>query len=115
MRWDFLGRPGYPGWHIECSAIIHATLGEPIDIHTGGIDHVPVHHTNEIAQSEAAFDRKLAHYWLHCNHLTSEGKKFQKVSGMVTRFLNSKRKVIQRLTLRCGSYKDTIALNVILA
>lgn len=81
MRWDYLGRPGYPGWHIECSAIIHATLGEPIDIHTGGIDHVPVHHTNEIAQSEAAFDRKLAHYWLHCNHLTSEGEKISKSLG----------------------------------
>lgn len=81
MRWDFLGRPGYPGWHIECSAIIHDTLGEPIDIHTGGIDHIPVHHTNEIAQSEAAFDQKLANYWLHCNHLTSEGQKLSKSLG----------------------------------
>lgn len=78
MRWDYLGRPGYPGWHIECSSIIHAKLGETIDIHTGGIDHIPVHHTNEIAQSEAAFDRKLAKYWLHCNHLTSEGQKISK-------------------------------------
>lgn len=81
MRWDFLGRPGYPGWHVECSAIIHDTLGEPIDIHTGGIDHIPVHHTNEIAQSEAAFEKKLAHYWLHCNHLTSEGQKISKSLG----------------------------------
>lgn len=81
MRWDFLGRPGYPGWHIECSAIIHSELGEPIDIHTGGIDHIPVHHTNEIAQSEAAFGKKLAHYWLHCNHLTSEGQKISKSLG----------------------------------
>ncbi|MBR2658931.1 class I tRNA ligase family protein, partial [Candidatus Saccharibacteria bacterium] len=45
MRWDYLGRPGYPGWHLECSTIIHTLLGEPIDIHTGGIDHIPVHHT----------------------------------------------------------------------
>ena len=51
MRWDYLGRPGYPGWHLECSTIIHEELGEPIDIHTGGIDHIPVHHTNEIAQT----------------------------------------------------------------
>lgn len=78
MRWDYLDRPGYPGWHLECSTIIHYELGEPIDIHTGGIDHIPVHHTNEIAQSEAAFEEKLAHYWLHCNHLTSEGKKISK-------------------------------------
>lgn len=78
MRWDYLGRPGYPGWHLECSTIIHKELGETIDIHTGGIDHIPVHHTNEIAQSEAVFDRKLANYWLHCNHLTSEGQKISK-------------------------------------
>ena len=69
MRWDYLSRPGYPGWHLECSTIIHSELGETIDIHTGGIDHIPVHHTNEIAQSEAAFDKKLAKYWLHCNLL----------------------------------------------
>lgn len=78
MRWDYLGRPGYPGWHLECSTIIHTELGEPIDIHTGGIDHIPVHHTNEIAQSEAAFDQALARVWLHCHHLTSEGQKISK-------------------------------------
>lgn len=81
MRWDYLDRPGYPGWHLECSTIIHTELGETIDIHTGGIDHIPVHHTNEIAQSEAAFEKKLAKYWLHCNHLTSEGQKISKSLG----------------------------------
>lgn len=81
MRWDFLGRPGYPGWHIECSSIIHDTLGETIDIHTGGIDHIPVHHTNEIAQSEAAYERRLANYWLHCHHLTVDGEKISKSLG----------------------------------
>lgn len=81
MRWDYLGRPGYPGWHLECSTIIHTELGEPIDIHTGGIDHIPVHHTNEVAQSEAAFEKTLAHFWLHCNHLTSEGQKLSKSIG----------------------------------
>lgn len=81
MRWNFLDRPGYPGWHLECSAIIHKELGEPIDIHAGGIDHIPVHHTNEIAQSEAAFDKRLAKYWLHCNHLTINGKKISKSEG----------------------------------
>lgn len=81
MRWDYLGRPGYPGWHLECSTIIHQELGETIDIHTGGIDHIPVHHTNEIAQSEAAFEKQLAKYWLHCNHLTSEGEKISKSLG----------------------------------
>lgn len=83
MRWDYLGRPGYPGWHLECSTIIHNLLGETIDIHTGGIDHIPVHHTNEIAQSEAAFDKKLAKYWLHCNFLTIDGKKISKSLGNI--------------------------------
>ncbi len=78
MRWDYLGRPGYPGWHLECSTIIHAELGETIDIHTGGIDHIPVHHTNEIAQSESAFKKPLAHFWLHCNFITIEGQKVSK-------------------------------------
>lgn len=83
MRWDFLGRPGYPGWHLECSTIIHQELGEPIDIHTGGIDHIPVHHTNEIAQSEAAFDQTLSRFWLHCNFLTIDGAKISKSLGNV--------------------------------
>lgn len=83
MRWDYLGRPGYPGWHLECSTIIHSLLGETIDIHTGGIDHIPVHHTNEIAQSEAAFDKKLAKYWLHCNFLTIDGEKISKSFGNI--------------------------------
>lgn len=81
MRWNYLDRPGYPGWHLECSTIIHETLGEPIDIHTGGIDHVPVHHTNEIAQSFAAYGRELAKYWLHCDFITIDGQKISKSLG----------------------------------
>lgn len=83
MRWDYLGRPGYPGWHLECSAIIHKELGEPIDIHTGGIDHVPVHHTNEIAECFAAYGHHLANYWLHCNFITIDGEKISKSLGNI--------------------------------
>lgn len=83
MRWDYLGRPGYPGWHLECSTIIHEELGEPIDIHTGGIDHVPVHHTNEIAQSFAAYGHDLARVWLHCDFITIDGQKISKSLGNV--------------------------------
>jgi len=83
MRWDYLGRSGYPGWHLECSTIIHNELGETIDIHAGGIDHIPVHHTNEIAQSEAAFDKKLSKYWLHCNFLTVDKQKISKSLGNI--------------------------------
>lgn len=81
MRWDFRGRPGYPGWHLECSSIAHEELGEPLDIHTGGVDHVMVHHTNEIAQSEAAFGKQFSRFWLHCNFITSDGEKISKSLG----------------------------------
>lgn len=83
MRWRFLECDGYPGWHLECSSIIHSELGETIDIHTGGIDHIPVHHSNEIAQSEMAFEKRLAKYWLHCNFLTIDGEKISKSLGNV--------------------------------
>lgn len=83
MRWDYLGRPGYPGWHLECATIIHKELGEPIDIHTGGIDHIPVHHTNEIAETFAAYGRELARFWLHCDFITIDGQKISKSLGNV--------------------------------
>ena len=83
MQWEYLGRPGYPGWHLECSTIIKEELGIPIDIHTGGVDHIPVHHTNEIAQTEAAFGTKLARFWLHCNFITIDGQKVSKSLGNI--------------------------------
>lgn len=87
MQWptppDLLDDPntpvmGFPGWHLECSAMAMTLLGETIDIHTGGIDHIPVHHTNEIAQSEAATGVQFAHIWLHNNHLKVNGTKISK-------------------------------------
>lgn len=81
MRWDYLGRPGYPGWHLECATIIHENFGEPIDIHTGGIDHIPVHHTNEIAETYAISGKPLANFWLHCNFITINGEKISKSLG----------------------------------
>jgi len=69
---------GFPGWHIECSAMSQKYLGQPFDIHTGGIDHIPVHHNNEIAQSECAFGTPLANFWLHNEFLTVEGEKMSK-------------------------------------
>lgn len=81
MRWGYLGRPGYPGWHLECSSIIHKELGEPIDIHTGGVDHIPVHHTNEIAETYAAYGRELSRFWLHCDFITIDGQKISKSLG----------------------------------
>lgn len=73
---------GFPGWHIECSSFIEDILGDTIDIHMGGIEHIPIHHTNEIAQSEAAHEgAPLANYWLHNEHLTVDGGKMSKSEG----------------------------------
>ncbi len=87
MTWDSPWGRGYPGWHIECSAMSMKYLGKHIDIHTGGIDHIPVHHTNEIAQSEGSFDEAerakgpWVKYWLHNEFLILEGGKMSKSSG----------------------------------
>lgn len=72
---------GFPGWHLECSAMAMTILGETIDIHTGGIDHIPIHHTNEIAQSESASGKKFANLWIHNNHLKVNGTKISKSLG----------------------------------
>jgi cysteinyl-tRNA synthetase len=74
-------RMGFPGWHLECSAMAMSILGPTIDIHTGGIDHIPVHHTNEIAQSESASGRLFSRFWLHNNHLKVNGTKISKSLG----------------------------------
>lgn len=81
MHWPSPWGEGFPGWHLECSAIIHATLGEPVDIHTGGVDHIGTHHTNEMAQTEAAFARPLANYWLHNEFLLVDGQRMGKSLG----------------------------------
>lgn len=72
---------GFPGWHIECSAMSMKYLGKTFDIHTGGEDHIPIHHTNEIAQSEAATNKPFVKYWLHGAFLTFKGEKVSKSKG----------------------------------
>lgn len=86
MQWEYRGRAGYPGWHIECAAIIHEKLGETIDIHAGGIDHIPVHHTNEIAELEGAYDKQMSRFWVHNNFITIDGEKISKSLGNVYMF-----------------------------
>ncbi len=78
MHWDSPWGDGFPGWHIECSAMSMKYLGETIDIHTGGIDHIPVHHENEIAQSEAATGKKFVNYWVHWEFLVVDNTKMSK-------------------------------------
>lgn len=84
MEWDSPWGVGFPGWHVECSAMSMKYLGETFDIHTGGIDHVTIHHTNEIAQSECATGKRFVNYWLHCEFLTmSNAEKMSKSLGNV--------------------------------
>lgn len=85
MQWDSPWGRGFPGWHIECTAMSVKYLGENFDIHTGGKEHIPVHHTNEIAQGFGAFGHRTANYWLHNGWLILEGEKMSKSGGnMVT-------------------------------
>jgi cysteinyl-tRNA synthetase len=81
LHWPSRWGEGFPGWHIECSAMSRKYLGQPFDIHVGGIDHLPVHHTNEIAQSEAAFGVPLANYWMHGEFLLLNDSKMAKSEG----------------------------------
>ena len=81
LGWESPWGRGFPGWHIECSAMSRKYLGQPFDIHTGGIDHIPVHHNNEIAQSEAAYDEPLANYWMHNEFITLNNSKMAKSAG----------------------------------
>ena len=78
MEWDSPWGKGFPGWHIECSAMSMKYLGETLDIHGGGIDHIPVHHTNEIAQSEGATGKPFSKFWFHSHFNLVDGKKMSK-------------------------------------
>ncbi len=81
MKWDSPWGEGFPGWHIECSAMSMKYLGEQLDIHTGGVDNIFPHHEDEIAQSEAATGKEFVRYWLHGEHLMVEEQKMAKSAG----------------------------------
>ncbi len=81
LGWKSRWGKGFPGWHIECSAMAFATLGKQIDIHTGGIDHIAVHHNAEIAQCECATGKQFAHFWMHNEHLQIRNEKIAKSVG----------------------------------
>ena len=100
QQWDSPWGRGNPGWHIECSAMIRSLLGQEIDIHTGGEEHVSIHHNNEIAQSEAANGRTFVHYWMHNAHLTMGGEKISKSIGNVVYLSDIIAKGINPLALR---------------
>ena len=81
MQWPSKWGMGYPGWHIECSAMGRKYLGDTFDIHTGGVDHIPVHHENEIAQSEALLGKPAVNYWMHCEFMMVNNGKMSKSLG----------------------------------
>lgn len=81
QEWESPWGKGFPGWHIECSAMSKKYLGDTFDIHTGGVDHIPVHHNNEIAQSESANEKAQANFWLHFKHILINNEKISKSLG----------------------------------
>jgi cysteinyl-tRNA synthetase len=100
MEWPSPWGVGFPGWHIECSAMSMKYLGELLDIHCGGTDHVDVHHTNEIAQSEGALGRKFVNYWLHNEHLNVNDAKMAKSQGTGFTLMEIKEKGFDPMDLR---------------
>ena len=104
MKWDSPWGPSYPGWHIECSAMSTKYLGEEFDIHTGGIDLIPTHHENEIAQNKGACGKIPAHYWLHGEYLLIDGGKMSKSLGNVYLMNDIINKGYDPLTYRLFNY-----------
>ncbi len=102
MEWESPWGVGFPGWHIECSAMSRAILGNHLDIHTGGIDHIPTHHTNEIAQSECSLDddMRFVNIWMHVNFLNADKDKMSKSSGDFLRLQSIKEKNISPLAYK---------------
>lgn len=100
MEWDSPWGVGFPGWHVECSAMAHKYLGQPIDIHCGGMDLIPVHHENEIAQSEAAYGGTFVDYWMHGEFLLIDGGKMSKSLGNIYTVRDVEAKGFDPLALR---------------
>ncbi len=100
LGWDSPWGRGFPGWHIECSAMSRKYLGQPFDIHTGGIDHIPVHHNNEIAQSEAAYGLPLSNVWMHNEFITLNQAKMAKSAGGFIKLADLQKELISPLGYR---------------
>ena len=100
MHWESLFGDGFPGWHIECSAMAMKYLGDTIDIHTGGTEHMAVHHPNEIAQSEGATGKQFVRYWIHHGHLMIDGAKMSKSLGNIVSVDDVVKKGFDPLALR---------------
>ena len=115
MQWDSPWGRGYPGWHIECSAMAMKYLGEEFDIHCGGIDHISVHHTNEIAQAEGATGKPWVSVWMHVEFLVFSGEKMSKSAGTFIRLKDLEDRGIAplayRLFLLGAHYRSQLSFN----
>jgi cysteinyl-tRNA synthetase len=114
MKWPSPWGLGYPGWHLECSVMSQKYLGETLDIHSGGIDHLMLHHPNEIAQSEARISKKFVNYWIHANHLIVNGKKMSKSLGnyvLVRELLKKYDPAMIRFFLINSHYRKSLDFN----
>lgn len=100
MEWDSPWGRGFPGWHTECVVMAKSKLGMPFDIHCGGIDHIQIHHTNEIAQAEAAYNKNLSNFWLHCEFLNLKDKKMSKSADNIIRVKTIEEKGFNPLAFR---------------
>lgn len=100
MKWESPWGLSYPGWHIECSAMSRKYLGNEFDIHTGGVDHIPTHHENEIAQSKGATGKIPAKFWMHCEFLQVDGGKMSKSLGNVYTLEQLQEKGIEPIAYR---------------
>lgn len=114
MRWNSPWGEGYPGWHLECSVMGMKYLGETLDIHGGGIDHISTHHPNEIAQAEAATGKNFVNYWMHAEFITLNGKKMSKSLGnyvTARELIDKNGGLVVRMGLISGHYRSAVDWN----
>ncbi len=114
MRWNSPWGEGYPGWHLECSVMGMKYLGDTLDIHGGGIDHIPTHHPNEIAQSESVTGKKFVNYWMHAEFITLNSKKMSKSLGnyvTARELINEHGGLIVRMGLVSAHYRSAVDWN----
>ena len=107
MKWDSFFGKCYPGWHLECSAMGYEYLGDNFDIHTGGIDHIPIHHENEIAQSKGFSGKIPANYWMHVNFMLMDGEKMSKSLGNIYTLSDLKEKGYEPLDFKMLMFTST--------
>jgi len=114
MRWESPWGEGYPGWHLECSVMSMKHLGDTLDIHCGGIDHIPTHHPNEIAQSEAVTGKTFVRYWMHAEFITLNGRKMSKSLGnyfTARELIDENGGLVVRMGLISGHYRSKLDWN----